>query len=357
MMSWFKKQILGVDLGTRTIKGVKLKKGKDGRVSLAGHFFQDLATTSEEFPVRNNREEAFRAAIEVQKLSSSYAATTIRDAEVMSFHLDLPKMSENEMTEAVSVEISEQAHISMADHTCDYLVTEASEDNPDVTQVKAYCVKKDVVLEQMKQLKDAGLKPTSIESEMMAITAMLEFNSYLTPKEVVMVLDLGEGHVTSGLIVDGNLALTRNHEVSFGSINRALQDQLRLSYDDAEKAKVGYDFLSVPEENAINRVMDDAFTQIFKSVKAAIDFYKDCSESGGRVDRIFLVGGGSQIKGMDKIHEIFFKIPTTLVNPFRNIDIFTGSDEDSQDDIVQLAPYMGTAVGLALNSISNEGAA
>jgi len=350
-MSWFKKDILGVDLGTRTLKGVKLKQDKKGRVSLSRHFFQDLAQISEDFPVRSNRDEALKAAIEIQRLGSSYAAGAIKDAEVMALSLELPKMSDKELQKAIPLEVAEVAGISIDDHSCDYLVAHGPMDNLEVMAVKAYCVKKEVVLNQMRHLKDAGLKPNSIESEMMAITAMLEFNHYLDPKEVVMVLDLGEGHVTSGLIADGALAFTRNHETSFGKINQVLSNQIGLSYSAGETAKQGYDFLSAPEETPVNRVMDEVFTEIFKGIKDAIDFYRECSESRGRIDRILLVGGGSQIKGIDKIHQIFFRIPTTLVNPFRNIDVFSSIDVSEHEEISKLGPYMATAVGLALQSI------
>jgi len=356
-MNWFKKEILGVDLGARTLKGVRLKQDKAGRVHLVKHFFQDLAQTSEDFPARVNRDEALKAAIEIQRLGSSTAAGAIKDSEIMALSLELPRMSDQELRKAVPVEVAEMAGINIEDHSCDFMVGKSPEDNPEVMSIKAYCVKKEVVLGQMKQMKDAGLKAGSIESELMAITAMLDFNHYLDPKEVVMVIDLGESHVSSGLITEGMLSMTRNHEVSFGSINEALHAQLGIDYATAESAKLSYDFLTTPEDTPVNRTMDEVFTSIFKTIKEAIDFYRECPESQGRIDRILLVGGGSQIKGIDKIHQIFFRIPTTLVNPFRNIDIFSNLDESEHDEITRIGPYMAAAVGLALQSVTLKGAA
>ena len=358
-MNFFKKQILGVDLGARTIKGVKLKKGKDGRVSLVGHFFQDLAQLSENFPEKCNRSEVLKATIETQQLSSSHAATAIRDSDVMSLVLSLPPMSDKELAQVVPQEISEQTQIAIEEHSCDYLVSSAPAEDPNMTLVKAYCVKRDVVFQQMDLLKEAGLKPNSIESEMLAITAMLDFNGYIDRNEVQVVIDLGESHLTSGLIVDGSLALTRSHDVSFGKVNRELRDKCSMSYDEAEKLKLSYDFLSVPEKTVspVNMVLDDVFTEIFKSIKETLEFYKECRESYGRIDRILLLGGGSQVIRIAAIHETFFKTPTDIVNPFRNIDIFNSTHSESNDEIAQLAPYMGTAVGLALASISLKGAA
>jgi type IV pilus assembly protein PilM len=344
-----KKLLLGVDLGTRTIKGVQLKQGKNGKVLLHKHFFQDLALISEQYPADCNREEAFKAALEIQSLVSSQAASAIKDSKVMSFQLELPTMSDKELIQVVPQEVAEQGQLNMDEHSFDFIVQPNG--------VKAFCVKKSVVLDQMKLLEDAGLRPSSIESEMMAITSMLEFNGYLEPKEVVVVVDLGDSYMNSSLIVDGAPSIQRTCLSSFGSINQTLRDRCNLSYRQAEKVKVDYDFLVGPgaEKTELTSVLDDAFTEIFKSIKGDIEFFQECSESGGRVDRILLVGGGSQMKSAAKVIEKFLKVPATVVNPFRNIDIFL--DKTSVEEIASLAPYMGTAVGLALASIPKGKAA
>lgn len=191
---------------------------------------------------------------------------------------------------------------------------------------------------------------------MMAITSMLEFNDYLDPKEVVVVFDLGESHVNSGLIAEGVLALTRSSKKSFGSVNRELKERCKLNYDQAEEIKLDYDFLVGPGENktAVTEVLDDVFTDVFKTIKVDLEFYQECAESLMRIDRVLLVGGGSQIKSVAKVIEKFLKVPAVVVNPFRNIDIFSGGDSE---EVAELAPFMGTAVGLALASISGGKAA
>ncbi len=339
-MSFFKKSVLGVDLGTRTIKGIRLKKNKTGKMVLAGHFFQDLSQTTENFPSNCNREEALKAALEIHSLGSSDAATTVKDSDVLTFNLELPTMSERELAQVVPQEIAEQSQLNIDDLSCDFIVYP--------NNVKAHCVKKEVVMKQMKLLENVGLKPTSIESEMMAITSMLEFNDYLDKKEVVVVFDLGESHVNSGLIAEGILMLTRSNKTSFGTVNAKLKDEFNLSYQQAELLKHEYDFFAGPgtEKTDITTILDDVYTEIFKTIKEDLEYYQECSESLMRIDRVLLVGGGSQIKSAVKIIEKFLKTTAVVVNPFRNIDIF--SNKELTDEVAELAPYMGTAVGLAL---------
>ena len=343
-MSFFKKAMLGIDLGTRTLKGVQLCKGSNGKISLKNYFFQDLAQVSKEYPGTCNREEVLKASLETHDLIHSSTASAVKDVDVITFNLELPVMSEKEYEQVVPLEVGEQAQLNMEEHSCDYVVY------PNF--VKAHCVKKSVVLEQMKILQEAGLKPGLIESEMMAIHAMLEFNDYLETNEVTVVFDLGDTHVNSGLISVGVLSLTRSQGVSFGRANVQLKDQCYVSFDEAETIKQKYDYILGPvtEKNEMASILDDAFTEVFKAIKTDLEYYHECSESMGRIDRVLLVGGGSQIKSAVKVIEDFLKVPAIVVNPFRNIDIF--SNLVASEEIATLAPYMATAVGLALASFT-----
>lgn len=348
-MSFFKKVMLGIDLGTRTLKGVQLSKGRNGKVSLKKYFFQDLAQVTSDYPSTCNREEVLKASLETQDLLYSSTASAVKDAEVMTFNLELPVMSEKELNQVVPLEVGEQAQLNMEDYSCDYVVY------PNF--VKAHCVKKSVVLEQMKILQEACLKPGLIESEMMAIHAMLEFNDYLEPNEVTVVFDVGDTHVSSGLISGGVLSLTRSQEVSFGRANMKLKDECYVSFAEAETIKQKYDYMLGPvtEKNEMASILDDAFTEVFKAIKTDLEYYHECSESMSRIDRVLLVGGGSQIRSAAKVIEDFLKVPAIVVNPFRNIDIF--SNPVASEEIATLAPYMATAVGLALASFAKGGKA
>ena len=348
-MIFSKKPILGVDLGSRNLKGVQLKKDKKGKVSLAAHFFQDLALTTHTYPSNCKRDEALKAALEIQSLSSRNVAATVKDSELLTFNLELPTMSEKEMEKIVPLEVTELGQLRMDEHTFDFIV------HPKF--VKAYCVKNTTVLKQIRILESAGLNPKTIESEMMAINTMLKFNDYIGNKKAVVVFDLGENQINSALICDGLLTLTRSNETSFGQANLALKESCNLSHKEAEGLIQKYDFLLGPgeEKNAANTILDDLFTEIFKTIKTDLELYQDYGDVVTPLDEVLLVGGGSQMKSAAKIIEKFLKVPATVVNPFRNIDIF-GTNESSTE-IGELAPYMGMAVGLALAAFEKGKAA
>jgi type IV pilus assembly protein PilM len=329
-------------------------------VRLVGHFFQDLSEAALA-PGENAVDAAFQAALEVSRLRSSPAATAIRDADVSTFRFSLPKMKEQEIRLAVAHELEENTGVSPSEMNYDYAVVGEDPTRSETVEVKAWFAKREAVAEKVSPIVRAGLSCRAVETELMAIVEMLDFNGYIQPEQVQVVIDLGESHVELGLVSDGELKVTRHVQVGMGLVTRVLQETLGLSLADAEKRRSEYSFSSEAAEGSdpssrAAAVIDDAITGIFREIKEAVDFFRECPESYGRIDRILLTGGGSQIRDIDKVHELFFKAPTTVANPFKNIDIFSGPDPVDAEEIARLAPYMSVAVGLALASVDKEAA-
>lgn len=353
----FKKPGFGLDLGSRTIKGVKLKK-KNGQVFLDRFFFHDLAQTSDQYPEQSNLTETLKAKVEMSRLSNSSTAVNIQDDEVFNFNFTLPKMKESEMRFAVAHEIQDSINISIDDLSFDYIVIDdANTPMGENVKVKAYCAKRDAVVARTEALKAAKLKPESVESDILALIAMLGFNDYLAPEKNYAVFDLGESHITTVLIANGELIFSKTTKSGCGLINQTLNEQLSLNYMDAEQLKVQHDFnqTTAAQDTASGRIIDHAFVEIFRDVKETIELFREQLSRTGRtdkIDKVLLVGGGSRIQNVERVFELFFKIPTTTVNPFKNIQIYESGKSAEAEEIGSIASYMGTAVGLALREIA-----
>jgi type IV pilus assembly protein PilM len=356
----FRKPSIGVDLGTRTIKGVRLRK-KRNQVYLDRYFFHDLAKTSKQFPGQADSIEPLKANIEINQLAKARAAVNLRDEDVFNFNLQLPRMKAAEMRCAVAHEIQENINIPVDELSFDYVIAERTglQDEHDDTlpgenvRVKAYCTKREVIKERIRTLKACGLKPCAAESDVLAILAMLRFNDYISPQGNVAVFDLGESHITSALISDNELAFSKSSPIGCGDINRALSDSLLLDYREGEKIKLEHDLdQDAVDDASPGKIVDEVYFRIFKEIKETLEYFKEHLNPECRIGRILLVGGGSRIRNIDKVFELFFKIPSTIVNPFRNIQIYETSTASQDERIGKLGAYMATAVGLALRDIA-----
>jgi type IV pilus assembly protein PilM len=347
-MNLFKRSLLGVDVGSRTIKGVRLTK-KKGRVALEDYFFFDLAKTENGNPSEANSVECLKAGIEVNNLKNSRTAASLPDHEVIRVAFDMPKMKPTELRTAVRHELSEHTGIPENELAFDFIENKTPLSSQGSVGITAFGTHRKSVEQLVKTLNTAQLQTAVIESDTLAITSMLEFNGYIQEKGVFVIFDMGESHLTATLICDGELKLSKSTKVGWGNVNSALSERFGFSYIEAEDCKCKYDFNSSSQkEEKTEHAIDDVYASIISEIKASLEIFKEYSPETNMIDNVILVGGGSQTKNLCRVLEIYFKIPTTIANPFRNIDIFSKKNGPNSEEIANLAPYMSAAVGLAL---------
>ena len=126
----------------------------------------------------------------------------------------------------------------------------------------------------------------------------------------------------------------------------ALQKELDLSFDDAERLKKGDTLPTVTDEqkSQILRSVSDILTL---EIQKTFDFFR-ATASGENIQRIMVAGGTARVPGLVDLLREEFAMPVEELNPFRKVLINPG--KHSEDQIRELAPRLVVAVGLALRS-------
>jgi len=186
------------------------------------------------------------------------------------------------------------------------------------------------------------------------------------------ILDIGSMHTNMSIYSHNTLLLSASVPITGHETTRLIADQLAISYDQAEKAKI---ICGVDENRAngvIKAVLDGLIGSTTKKIGDIINYYYDHYEHRGPLNCIFLCGGGSNIKNLDKILTENFLIEVKKSNPLMNIDEKQSVVESIFMDIIgsyALAPNgeqgneaqniarqsnemaFSTAIGLALRNI------
>jgi Tfp pilus assembly PilM family ATPase len=66
------------------------------------------------------------------------------------------------------------------------------------------------------------------------------------------------------------------------------------------------------------------------------------------VDEVYLLGGGSLLKDLDKFLQTQLGVPVVRLNPFKYMDASPVTSRMGRDYVEQVAPIFAVAVGLAL---------
>jgi type IV pilus assembly protein PilM len=255
----------------------------------------------------------------------------------------MPLMTEDELYDRVQAEASQHIPFDIADVNLSHQLLEATENQMDVLLV---AVKKDKILNHTNVLAQAGKSPMVVDIDAFALQNCFEVNYEPDPSQVVALLNVGASVMNINIVRGWTPLFTRDVSVGGNQYTDALQKELDLSFEDAEKLKMGGTLAGVNEEQrtAILRSVSDI---LILEIQKTFDFFR-ATASGENIRRIYIAGGTARVPGLLDLLKEEFAMPVEELYPFRKIAINPSRHDESQ--IRELAPRLAIAVGLALRS-------
>jgi len=337
--------LIGLDIGSSSVKAVELKKAKDGYELVSF----GLETLSQDTVVDGAIMDAPSVAEKIisifdgQKIKTRDVATSVSGHSVIVKRVSMPLMTEEELYDRIQAEASQHIPFDIADVNLSHQLLEATENQMDVLLV---AVKKDKILNHTNVLAQAGKAPVVVDIDAFAIQNCYEVNYELDPSQVVALLNIGASVMNINIVRGGIPLFTRDVSVGGNQYTDALQKELDLSFDDAERLKKGDTLPSVTDEqkSQILRSVSDILTL---EIQKTFDFFR-ATASGENIQRIMVAGGTARVPGLVDLLREEFAMPVEELNPFRKVLI--NPAKHSEDQIRDLAPKLVVAVGLALRS-------
>src|ERR1700684_3914200 len=339
------RSLIGLDIGSRSVKAVELRKSKSG-YELVSYGIETLAqdtVVDGAILAHPSVDEKIIATCESQKIKSKEVATSVSGHSVIVKRVSMPLMTEEELYDRVQAEASQHIPFDIADVNLSHQLLEATENQMDVLLV---AVKKDKILNHTNVLAQAGKTPVVVDIDAFALQNCFEVNYDPDPTQVVALLNVGASVMNINIVRGFTPLFTRDVSVGGNQYTDALQKELDLSFEDAEKLKMGGSHAGVTEEQrtAILRSVSDI---LILEIQKTFDFFR-ATASGENIRRIYVAGGTSRVPGLLDLLREEFAMPVEELYPFRKI-----SFQASQFDEAQLrenAPRLAIAVGLALRS-------
>ena len=344
-----KKQVVGCDVGSSSIKIVELKPLKNGEFQL---LHAAIANLSPEAIVDG---AIMDSSLVVEALSRLIADNNVRNPgfggslsghSVIIKKIQLPAMTEAELAESIQWEAEQYIPFDINDVNLDYVVLEAP--SADTMDILLVAVKKDRIADYTSVVVQAGKDPVLVDVDVFALQNAFEAN-YSVDDEAVALVNIGASVMNINVINEGSSIFWR--DVAFGGnqYTEAIQRELNLPREDAERLKLGE---SVGEHSlqhvmgVLNSVSEDLAAELQKT----FDFFVATS-SVDRLDRVVLAGGSALVLNLDEILKERFQVNVEVMNPFRNIR-YSESDFDPEW-INRHAPAMSVAVGLAVRTVGD----
>jgi type IV pilus assembly protein PilM len=339
------KSLIGLDIGSSSVKAVELKRGRGG-YELVAYGIEPLAQdTVVDGAIMDAPSVAEKISLifDGQKIKTKEVATAVSGHSVIVKPVTMPLMSEDELYDQIQTEASQHIPFDIADVNLSHQLLEANENQMNVILV---AVKKDKILNHTNVLAQAGKTPVVVDIDAFALQNCFEVNYEPDPSQVVALLNIGASVMNINIVRGWTPLFTRDVSVGGNQYTDALQKELDLSFEDAEKLKMGGTHTGVSEEQktAILRSVSDI---LILEIQKTFDFFR-ATASGENIRRIVVAGGTARVPGLLDLLREEFAMPVEELYPFRKIS-FQASQFD-ETLLRENAPRLAIAVGLALRS-------
>ncbi|GBC63268.1 pilus assembly protein PilM [Desulfonema ishimotonii] len=345
-----KKNIIGLDIGSRTIKVAEVEERKKG-YHLKKFDMIDIAPGLIEDGVIRNPEEvatAIRELIRSSKIKEINVATSIGGYSIIVKTINVQTMEEEQLQETIQFEAEQYIPFDINDVNLDFQILGENESNPNQMSVLLVAAKKDMVEGYVNLLQMAGLNPCIIDVDAFALQNIYELN-YDTEGENVALIEIGANKTTLN-ILKGNFSVFMR-DVSSGcqQINTKLASVAECSAEEAEGMyhSEDADKISTKEvAEAVSSVVNDWCTEI----RRALDFFYS-TYPDDRIRKIILSGGGANIKKFRQILAIETSAEVEVIRPFENFSIDGGTDASYLE---RIAPQAAICTGLAIRRLDDK---
>jgi type IV pilus assembly protein PilM len=347
-----KKDVIGLDIGSSSIKLVELREGKNGYKlqNLAVSPLPPEAIVDGALMDSVTIVDAIREAVAAAKVKTKNVVTSVSGHSIIVKKITLPFMTEAELEESIQWESERYIPFDINDVNIDFQILGTSSENADLMDVILVAAKKDIINDYVSVIMESGLNPVIVDIDSFALENMLAVNYEIEGAETVAVANVGASVTNINILRNNISAFTRDVFKGGNQITEEIQRQIHIDYDEAEKIKVGAK-MDMTSQPVIQNVLKAASESLALEIANSLDFFQSTATSE-KITKLYLSGGGSKIKDFDVIVQQQIGIPVEIVNPFRKIEY----DEKNFDVeyLREVGPTMAVGVGLASRKVGDK---
>ncbi|MFP4466527.1 MAG: type IV pilus assembly protein PilM [Candidatus Goldiibacteriota bacterium] len=371
MAELFSQVVAGLDIGSSSVKAIRLKKLKDG-YELIGAEIVSVSSDSTDDLDSDARHKLYVSAVKKilknKSVAAKKAVSAIPGDAAIIRYIKVPYMTEDELKNMIPYDAEQYIPLSMEQVVFDYeVLDEIEEDGQKKLEVLIVAVKNETMDQHLQMLKDSGLTPQAIDVDAFALCNAHGMNIEGEEEggggmDTVALINMG-AKITSITIAEKNVPhLTRDVNIGGNNFTKEIQREFGIGYSQAEEMKKQHAVITVESDELLLSTMpseeDDKASKILEAITPALnkmlndirrsfDYYEGTVKRKP-VQKILLSGGSSKIKNIDRFLSERLGVPVEINYPFKNINI---SAKNFDFDYLRAnAVHFNVALGLALRA-------
>lgn len=344
--------VIGVDIGTSTIKIVQLAEKKGAAVletygEIALGPYADGEVGQAVNPPAEKVAEALTDLMREANVTARIGGISVPLSASLISLITLPTKDQSDLAAMIPIEARKYIPVPVGEVTLDWFVIPEEEaeflsasgrtKTPNATDVLLVAIHNAVLNRLETVMKGASVTPRFYEIEPFSMSR----SSYEHDTAPTMLIDLGASGTRVYVIEFGIVDVSHTINRGGQDITLSLSHSRGLSFAEAEALKRA-EGLSEASESGVS-----GLEFIFSEARRIFLSYQ--RKEGKAVAKVVLVGGGAALKGVSDIARKYFDAPVEMGTAFGRV----AAPAFIADVLKSAGPSFANAVGLALRAIKN----
>jgi type IV pilus assembly protein PilM len=310
------KHLVGVDIGSSSIKVCELKEGRRGARTLVRFGYHPLPSqTIVDGHIINSAAVVEGLDKLFHKQKNRDVALRVSGHSVIIKKITMPLMTPAELREQINWEAEQHIPFDLAEVEIDYQILgqRADQGQMDVLLVAA---KKEEVNDLTNIAIEAKLRPRVVDLDAFTVQNAFEVGYGGIPTDsTIALIHVGASLTTLNILSGGTTAFTRDIANGGNQITDEIQRALGISNEEAEAYKCGGDGRGlVPRE--VPEIVGQVVEQLAGEIQRSLDFYL-ATTGEGEVHKVFVSGGTANIRALLDAIERRARVGVEMIDPMK----------------------------------------
>jgi len=343
---------IGLDIGTHSIKFVKLKR-KGGSCELVSYGVVPISRLKG-LPAEEQSVEIsnmLRGLLKGEKAGVNIFAA-VSGPEVIMKSIVVPRVTKAEFRPTVLWASKKHLQIPLEETNFGYKILGEIEDGKIIkNEVMIVAATKRLINDLIGLFGKSGLKVAGISVPSFAFWNLLK--STKTDPRTIAWIDIGAKSTTIAIFQDNILRLSREILTAGDSINESIKslsslfDEEAFSDEEVERLKKECSISKQEGRPEVVISITPVIVRLISEIERSFSSHQQ-SHPGSSIEKIYLAGGTAMLKGLPETMRERLGVDVEVIKLFENIKIGLSSMERAM--LSKLAPIFSVATGLALET-------
>jgi type IV pilus assembly protein PilN len=295
----FPKKCIAIDIGNHQIKIAELERTRNQAKVIHFAMVPTPKNCLNDGLIVNKEEisNIIKSALKTSRMKSKEVIFTLASSKIITREVEFPNLKPSKLSTIIKMNASEYFPVNLDDYILDHYIIDTVEDEGEkLLKVNIIAALSELIEDYVSLARLCDLKPAGIDYSGISLASFAVKDGL--GDGVNILLDVGSNS-TMVSIIDNNV-MKFNRNLLYGS--SLLIDSIKNHFevDEEEALRISLERSLFDNENIDNPYLSNdmtgAINQILTGIGRLIDYYS--SRNQGKLERIYLVGGGANIHGL-----------------------------------------------------------